>query len=542
MSDFDKVIKIIQTVGAQWPFLIVVSLIVIVAIKWKYIWKGVGQFRKIKIKKGDSELEFSSENEENVAENVDTIQKTKQIENKKYHDINKEIPKTLFDTYWKLREGKTEESRKIFDEVQKVSKEPEKTENYFTFLFYQFVNGIPDIEEEFLRAIHDKSKNNNQKLLGHKYLGLGYKNIEQYEKAINSFHEVINLADEPGIKNEMTIQIADCMMNNEEVEKAISYLLSEIKSTIQEKLKANLYVKLAEIYDKLDDKISKAIALEQALFNNTNDTSILFDIAYCYSETDYNDISIYHYLNLINLKPNDGTALNNIGVGFKNKGLPFQAVNYFKKAVKNNESLAASNLAYLFMETGFSEEAEQLFKEFTAKQNAHKNLIFAQSKLASDLDDEKERKKQIKDAGFKLSKYFRKYAVHYYEMPSAKTINNEKWTDLDKNDISVSIVKNELKISWRKTNTKLEDDDIFVITGQITNQACEILFKVPITKTPGIFSSINPFTNPLEKNKPYREITNYNGYCILDVEHNAIDILYKKDKENIFLSLHKSSA
>ena len=129
MSKFEKFLKLIDTVGNQWPLLIVIAVLLIIIIKWKTIWNGFGQINKLRLKKGDSEFELSAFKKDIVESKSEFIQKGKVTEDIEVTEENIEVPNTLFDTYWKLQEGKIAESRQIFEELQKKTNEPEKTDN-----------------------------------------------------------------------------------------------------------------------------------------------------------------------------------------------------------------------------------------------------------------------------------------------------------------------------------------------------------------------------------------------------------------------------
>ncbi len=53
------ILKIIETVGQQWPFLIVLFVITIIIIKWKVIGEYISNVTDIKIKKGENEVLIS---------------------------------------------------------------------------------------------------------------------------------------------------------------------------------------------------------------------------------------------------------------------------------------------------------------------------------------------------------------------------------------------------------------------------------------------------------------------------------------------------
>ena len=80
-----------------------------------------------------------------------------------------------------------------------------------------------------------------------------------------------------------------------------------------------MYYQLSKVYEELKEKILKSVVLEKAASLKGNNTSYLFDSAYCYAETDQVEASIYQYLTLIGIDNKSQGAFNNLGVNYKEK-------------------------------------------------------------------------------------------------------------------------------------------------------------------------------------------------------------------------------
>ena len=52
------ILEIIETIGKQWPFLLVLFIIIVTFAKWKTIWTAVANLSGIKIKKDGTEIEL----------------------------------------------------------------------------------------------------------------------------------------------------------------------------------------------------------------------------------------------------------------------------------------------------------------------------------------------------------------------------------------------------------------------------------------------------------------------------------------------------
>ena len=55
----NSTLEIIVTIMKQWPFLLVVFIIIVTIAKWKTIWAAIANLSGVKIKRGETEIEFS---------------------------------------------------------------------------------------------------------------------------------------------------------------------------------------------------------------------------------------------------------------------------------------------------------------------------------------------------------------------------------------------------------------------------------------------------------------------------------------------------
>ncbi len=357
MSKFEKFLKLIDTVGNQWPLLIVIAVLLIIIIKWKTIWKALGNIKKVTVKRGDTVVELASKNENNSTRVTKEKQKV-QEENEKIID-EKGKENTLYDCYLKISNGDLKGAQEAFENIQQNSNQEKKFENEIVFLYYEFLNGLINTE-----VLSDKLKKDNlgdeDKYLIYYYLGLCFSESNINNKAISSFYDAIKCSKDESQITRCIIHISKITFKSENIDSAIDILTKQLKIVELDNSKVILLKEIGNIYYETKNYTQQIAFLEMALEFAINDTSLLFDLAYAYSQTSFNNASIFHYLNLLNFRPKHSLALNNIGVGFKEQKMPMYAVNYYKRAIENGNSLAAGNLSYIYIDSGFEKEANEL--------------------------------------------------------------------------------------------------------------------------------------------------------------------------------------
>ena len=531
MENTEQTIKIINAIGAQWPFLITVFVIVVIIFKWKSIWNGIGKFNRIKVKKGDTEVELNSKENKTEGKTVPTIESTsKPAEN---IDNEKSKESTLFDCYLKLSEEKNEEAQKVFEQVQASADEPDKFLNEIVYTYYKFLHGnIPSIEK-LLEYYREEKLSNSNRYNVCIYLGYCYLNSSNSELALKYFEESESLAIDDNQKTTCATNIADIYSRDELFEKAILKLIS-ISSEISDKRSlANIYKSLSKIYKERGNSDLRIAFLEKAVEIFPNDTATLFDLAYDYSNSNYNDASIIKYLNLLSFKPNHSMALNNIGYGFSKEEMQFNAVKYYKKAIEIANTLAVGNLSFKFINEGFHQEAEELIERFKNEKDVDQMVVRAQDEILNAKKKEDTSMENLKKSGKKKSEFFRQYSDGILSIPSLNSYSSEEWTDENNNNISVSISSGELNVSWTSFNKAMGDNDVFEIKGKFDINGCSIIYKNPET-LPNIFS------NKLEgKKESIRSIKEYHGQCSINIPKGVIIMLYKRNEIINFKTITK---
>lgn len=303
--------------------------------------------------------------------------------------------------------------KKSYEELDNLIKdEEEKLKNEALFLYRSELFGVTGSIEKLIALSEKHPENCYIRIKIAEY----YEKLGAYDKAKNiyaglsDFYKTQN--DEESYSNCLYFQ-SKCILPVEGYEAALLMLnnrLYECKHPIMYK---NISL-LAHDNKDWDTFFNYA---EYYLKLKPDDNDLRFKLAYAYS--DYNDrkkLSFYHY-KILNNTSNSGMYYNNIGVLYDDFKLNIKSVNSYKKAITFNETLSVANLAQLYINNGFLDEAKQLLSGTEKLKNdgvrIHPNVGRVESSLASAEKKENEKEEKIFYDAQKYNQFIVKYAKEY---------------------------------------------------------------------------------------------------------------------------------
>ncbi len=221
---------------------------------------------------------------------------------------------------------------------------------------------------------------------------------KKYDAAITVFSECMELTQDAAKKMDFIGSVALSHAKERHYEKAITILLEAASDAAYKDRPEEIFKNLIEIAELKEDGYLFAVFAEQALEINPVNTDLRFSLAYKYSEQDKTDLALAHYKSAVSVQEAAGT-LNNLGVAYSELGLKAKAVSCYERAVEKDNTLAAANLAYRYLNEGFTKQAEDLLKRaeaLSAKSvEVHGNVGEAKNKMKSLLEEEEKREKDI---------------------------------------------------------------------------------------------------------------------------------------------------
>lgn len=236
-----------------------------------------------------------------------------------------------------------------------------------------------------------------------------YWSTKDYSKAREIYEEARDAADEV-YAAELTGHIAECWEKEGNPDQGLEEVVTKLQEVEEANAKVHLYKSMASMYQAKGSERMRAIALEKALEFAPNDTDIRFNAAYAQSQANLSAVSITNYDTLLTLKPKNAISLNNLGVECRNVNLPFKSVDYYKKAAQEDETLAMSNLAYLFINTGFYDEAAAELSRASQRPNPHENVASAKAELEKRRREEQDKWTNLIETGTRQQQFLREFA------------------------------------------------------------------------------------------------------------------------------------
>jgi hypothetical protein len=177
--------------------------------------------------------------------------------------------------------------------------------------------------------------------------------------------------------------------------------------------KANILSRLAYLAKK-NKKMNEFITFgEASLHGDSSNTSLRFDLAYHYSESEYKKLALLHYKKYSDTIEEAG-GLNNLGVQYSVLGMQVKAVASYLSSARYKNTLAMANLAQKYLDVGFAERARDEINKANALAGegieVHGNIGVAKNRLDEVLLEEETKEREALERG-KLESDF---IVEYY--------------------------------------------------------------------------------------------------------------------------------
>lgn len=240
-------------------------------------------------------------------------------------------------------------------------------------------------------------------------LARGYLYYQEHKKAADMFECAASTAE--GTEERIRL-LGEAALSNQKAGNSAKArgLAGQLRMISHEMGLGEIEVLEAERSLAIEQKNNEAeLATQERLLEiRPADDDTRFSLAFKYSELNRDELAAYHYSRILpkNRKP---VTWNNLGVALAKLGMPIKAVEAYREAEQQGETLAMSNLAYKLLEDGFVPEARKTLDAAMAIKDHHKNV----EKALGAINDAVEAEQKIETEAFAkaspIHEYYRQF-------------------------------------------------------------------------------------------------------------------------------------
>ena len=422
----DRIIEIIKAIGSTWPLILTLSSIAFIIIYKKQIGEFFTNLKRISGKTPIGEIILENSSIASIASTEHFAPKSdapKLQDDDKLVDDRKSNKEnfSFLQIYKELAQQNIKNAESIFSKMQnEETNSDDRERNSLLFLFFKYVcAGINTINELKERA--ENSTSSVMKYYCYEYLAGCYSHVNNYEEALIYGRKAYALAADDGNKADTARQISNCLYELGKKTESIDFLKNVIAEITTTENKQTIYRSLADLFDKEQNWVSKSIALEMALSCSPNNTTLLFDAAFAYTNSYKNSseqipsLALVHYKELIQYDSKSYAGYNNLGVAFSSFGLEGLAVANYKKAVELGNTLAAGNLSYKYIHAGLYDEARMTLSKAKEAEDIHETVWSAFEHLSRKEKEESEKSAALLAKAKEELKFIRKFGEAYFD-------------------------------------------------------------------------------------------------------------------------------
>lgn len=237
-----------------------------------------------------------------------------------------------------------------------------------------------------------------------------YDKYKEAKKTVGSYLKVINNYD---TKLSLSLLLSSINIKLKEFENAKENLLSFFTNISANSNEQNfqIYKSLGDIYKEQGDLEISCSLYEMALNYEPTDLSIRFRLAYDYDEIKKYALSAYHYKTYLKTSE-DSTAINNLGVEYERLKLFGKSVHSYMKAISKDNTLANANIARLYLEKGFYDDAEKILNHAIEKKEHHENINYYLNQLKTSIEKEEKNEESL----IKVVQDYREFILDYAQV------------------------------------------------------------------------------------------------------------------------------
>lgn len=413
-----------------------------------------------------------------------------------------------------------ERAEEAFEHVQAEEQDKAKrTATELTYLYYRFKNGDTEALQRLETMAENARSVPERAAETYSYLGLAFQLAGSHQKAEGAYQTAIELATSERQRAVAISYMASAQFQLQRNEEALKTIEEAIASTSDGEAVAILYEGLARHYDETDQQELKALALEKALEHKPEETSLRFDAARAYGDSDFDALSLLHYQIILQISPQNSGALNNAGVDYAALNMRTLAVDSYRKAYALGHTLSAANLGYLYVKSGFTDDAFCLLDEARHQDNPHPNVAAAIASISATREQDEATEKSILKSAREQRAFLSAYAECYFSPSTSPANFAGEWQSDEGYKISISQHGHTVEATWSSNKKN------YTFKGQVHRGTAKIATISGRNPDGSIWASTDTIAD--------------SGYAYLSLDVRSLAIMGLKGNDPIFMRLNR---
>ena len=347
-----------------------------------------------------------------------------------------------------LGEKDREKAESLYREM--CSKESDPIEKEKMEIFWNYLLSVSGDSQAILlltQKTKAELKSTENRKVAVELLGSAYERASAYQDAVDVYQIELERNSDETIIVDLNIRIARCESKLGHNDAAVERIICQVNAVDNENLLSRCYRAIHELSGPSFIGLS---ALEKAISLRPTDPELRFKAGY---DSKQSTLSLMHYSIALRFDAKNAASLNNIGVSCSSLGMKMKAVDYYNQSLLQGESLAAANIADMYIKAGFYEDAKRVLESTNGLNELHKNVGQEQSLLISSKADEDGKFKTNIDKGSIQHRYLVAFAEAVFQKAGVNIKENSKWIDDSGQPVTLSVASQRIEGYWGKDNS-----------------------------------------------------------------------------------------
>jgi hypothetical protein len=372
-------------------------------------------------------------------------------------------------------------------------------------------------------------------------LSICFYHFQEYEESAEFALKAARLASE-GEAIDNLVYAAKALRKANKPQDALKVLLDACKAPTPHEA-SNLSLR-KELYALLKDFKDSYVAFavgEWTLHENPGAGDFRFSLAFDYEDKNVDDLGLFHYRILRDNDPKDASVLNNIGAASARLNLPILAVDSYAGAYKNGNTLAADNLAHLYLNGGFTSDAAALVKGAMKLENHEPKLPGTLAAIDENRKKEEQREKSFLEEAEKHRRFLLKLGESYFQVTPALDgtwkfpdtgipLNLTAGALSGETQVTVNLPPSSLNLLFGSPRETRQETRKILFTGKVEGRTCKFRLETETVSSGALGSAIG-------SSQPVRE-----GYIAFSADGTSGEVCVLKDgKPSEFYSISKAA-